>query len=48
MNSIIKEANFEFKDEYPLVLIIKNDGKITFKSEGYRIGTASLIYKTLE
>ncbi|MBP5613669.1 MAG: transglutaminase domain-containing protein [Bacteroidales bacterium] len=31
----------------PLVLIVRPDGKVTFKSEGYRIGTAELVFKSL-
>ncbi|MBQ2489324.1 MAG: transglutaminase domain-containing protein [Bacteroidales bacterium] len=31
----------------PLVLIVRSDGKVTFKSEGYRIGTAELVFKSL-
>ena len=32
----------------PLVLIVRPDGKVTFRSEGYRIGTAELIFKSLK
>ncbi len=48
MNKLLKEADIYFRDNYPLVFIIDNDGRITFKTEGYRIGTGELIYKSLK
>lgn len=47
MNAILKESNQEFNGNYPLVFIVNRQGDIVFKSEGYRIGTGELIYKSL-
>ena len=47
MNAILKESNQEFNGNYPLVFIVSRKGDIVFKSEGYRIGTGELIYKSL-
>ncbi len=47
MARLLKEADIYFRDNYPLVLIIDSEGRITFKTEGYRIGTGELIYKSL-
>ncbi|MDL2297153.1 redoxin domain-containing protein, partial [Bacteroidales bacterium OttesenSCG-928-E04] len=49
MNNIFKSTNqLEFKDNYPAVYIIEPNGKVIFKSEGYRIGTGELLYKSLK
>lgn len=48
LNNILKTNKIWFRDEYPLVLIIQPNGEITFKSEGYRIGTAELIFKSFK
>jgi hypothetical protein len=48
MDKVLKDADQYFRDNYPLVLIINKDGNIIFKTEGYRIGTGELIYKSLE
>lgn len=47
MNTILESTQQEFRDNYPLVYIIDPQGNITFKSEGYRIGTGELLYKSL-
>ncbi len=46
-NNIVTSTNQYFRDNYPLVFLIDNQGKIFFKTEGYRIGTGDLILKTL-
>lgn len=49
MNIVLKDIEItEFKDNYPLVIIISPEGTVTFKSEGYRIGTGELLYKSLK
>ena len=48
MSSMLKANNQEFRDNYPMVLIIDEKGTITFKTEGYRIGTGELLYKSLK
>jgi len=47
MNTILKETDQHFQDNYPLVFIVNQDGVIHFKSEGYRIDTGTLLYKSL-
>ncbi|MCK9339107.1 MAG: transglutaminase domain-containing protein [Bacteroidales bacterium] len=47
-NKIITDTDQYFRDNYPVVYLIKNDGMIIFKSEGYRIGTGNLILNTLK
>ncbi|MDR2979904.1 MAG: transglutaminase domain-containing protein [Bacteroidales bacterium] len=48
MNNILGSIKTEeFKGNYPLVFIISPDGKVTLKSEGYRIGTGELLLKSL-
>ncbi|MDR2084435.1 MAG: transglutaminase domain-containing protein [Bacteroidales bacterium] len=47
MNNILTTTEQEFRDNYPLVYIITPEGKLIFKTEGYRIGTGELIYKSL-
>lgn len=47
MKRIIKNMQGDFKGEYPLLLILNQDGVIIFKSEGYRIGAGELILKLL-
>lgn len=46
-NSIIEECDIYFRDNLPLVLVVDEKGNITFKSEGYRIGTGELLFKSL-
>lgn len=46
-NSIIEECDIYFRDNLPLVLVVDEKGDITFKSEGYRIGTGELLFKSL-
>lgn len=48
MNSILSSTNQEFRDNYPLIFIVNADGGLSFKTEGYRIGTGELIYKSLK
>ena len=48
MNSILEANQQQFRDNYPLVFIINTKGEITFKTEGYRIGTGELIFKSLK
>ncbi|MDD4847153.1 MAG: transglutaminase-like domain-containing protein [Bacteroidales bacterium] len=48
MNSILNSTNQEFRDNYPLIFIVNTDGGLIFKTEGYRIGTGELIYKSLQ
>lgn len=47
MNRILSSTNQSFVDNYPLVYIVDEKGGLIFKSEGYRIGTGELIYKSL-
>lgn len=44
---VLAESKQYFRDNYPLIFIADKEGNLVFKSEGYRIGTAELIYKTL-
>lgn len=44
---ILSDTKQYFRDNYPLIFIADKEGNLVFKSEGYRIGTAELIYKTL-
>lgn len=48
MNKLLKDTDQYFRDNYPLVLIVNEKGDITFKTEGYRIGTGELIFKSLQ
>lgn len=48
MKSILEKTEQEFRDNYPLIFIVNKDGSLTFKTEGYRIGTGELIYKSLD
>ncbi len=48
MNDILTSTKQNFVDNYPLVFIVNNNGELVFKSEGYRIGTGELIYKSLK
>ena len=48
INNIVTSTNQSFSDNYPLVYIVNTDGELVFKSEGYRIGTGELIYKSLK
>ena len=47
MKEILKSSKQEFGGNYPLIFIVNSKGELTFKSEGYRIGTGELIYKSL-
>ncbi|MCF0206593.1 MAG: transglutaminase domain-containing protein, partial [Bacteroidales bacterium] len=47
MNKILTDTKQQFRDNLPLIFIIDKDGNIVFRTEGYRIGTAELIYKSL-
>ena len=47
MEKILTDTKQQFNDNLPLIFIVEANGKITFRSDGYRIGTAELIYKSL-
>lgn len=42
-NNVLTHTKSTFTDNYPLVIFSDKDGKILFKSEGYRIGTSNEI-----
>lgn len=44
--NIIATTDQYFRDNYPVVFLINADGTITFKSEGYNIGTGNLILQS--
>lgn len=48
ISNIVTSTNQSFSDNYPLVYIVNTGGELVFKSEGYRIGTGELIYKSLK
>lgn len=47
MDKILSDTKQQYRDNPPLIFIIDSEGRITFRTEGYRIGTAELIYKSL-
>ena len=47
MEKILTDTKQQFNDNLPLIFVVETNGKITFRSDGYRIGTAELIYKSL-
>ena len=47
MEKILADTKQQYNDNPPLIFIVDENGKITFRSEGYRIGTAELIYKSI-
>jgi hypothetical protein len=47
MEKILTDTKQQFNDNLPLIFIVEANGKITFRSDGYRIGTAELIYKSM-
>ncbi len=47
MDKILRDTKQQYNDNPPLIFIINSNGKITFRSDGYRIGTAELIYKSI-
>jgi len=47
MKKILHDTKQQDGDNFPLVFIIDSDGRIVFKSEGYRIGMGELIYKNI-
>jgi len=47
LKKVLAESKQYFRDNYPLIFIADKEGNLVFKTEGYRIGTAELIYKTL-
>lgn len=47
MDSILTTTNQEFRENYPLVFIVDQQGELVFKTEGYRIGTGELLFKSL-
>jgi len=48
MNYILNTTKQDFREGYPLVFIVDKEGKLIFKSEGYRIGTGELLLKSLQ
>ena len=47
MDKILRDTKQEYNDNPPLIFIVDAEGRLTFRSDGYRIGTAELIYKEL-
>ena len=47
MDKILRDTKQQYNDNPPLIFIIDSNGKITFRSDGYRIGTAELVYKSI-
>ena len=47
MNYILTSTEQEFREEYPLVFIMNREGRLVFKSEGYRIGAGELLLRSL-
>lgn len=47
MEKILSDTKQEYNDNPPLIFIVDAEGRLTFRSDGYRIGTAELIYKEL-
>ncbi|MBQ5424195.1 MAG: hypothetical protein IIU33_03120, partial [Bacteroidales bacterium] len=47
MEKILSDTKQEYNDNPPLIFIVDAEGRLTFRSEGYRIGTAELIYKSI-
>ena len=43
LNNVLTHTKSTFTDNYPLVIFTDKEGKILFKSEGYRIGTSNQI-----
>ena len=47
MDKILHDTKQQYNDNPPLIFIVDAEGRLTFRSDGYRIGTAELIYKEL-
>ncbi len=47
MDKVLSDTKQQFAGNLPLIFIVAEKGEIIFHSEGYRIGTAELIYKVL-
>jgi hypothetical protein len=47
-SNIITSTDQYFRDNYPVVYIVTPEGELSFKSEGYRIGTGELIHRSLK
>ena len=47
LNNVLTHTKSTFSDNFPLVIFADKNGKILFKSEGYRIGTGSQILQKL-
>jgi hypothetical protein len=47
MDKILRDTKQQHNDNPPLIFIVDAEGRLTFRSDGYRIGTAELIYKEL-
>lgn len=46
LKNALSTIKSNFKNDFPLVLLINNQGEVIYKSEGYHIGTASQILLT--
>ncbi len=44
---VLKATNFDFSNNYPLLLFVTADGKIVFLSQGYRIGSGESLLKVI-
>ena len=47
LNNVLTHTKSTFSDSYPLVIFADKEGKILFKSEGYRIGTSNQILQKM-
>lgn len=47
LNQIIKETKLDFKNNFPLLLLITKKGEIVYLSEGYIIGVGENLIKTI-
>lgn len=47
LKQVIKATNKDLKDNFPILLLITNEGEIVFLSEGYRIGAGENLIKTI-
>ncbi|MBR5984409.1 MAG: transglutaminase domain-containing protein [Bacteroidales bacterium] len=47
LEKILADTKQQYNDNPPLIFLIDKNGKIFFRSDGYRIGTAELIFKSL-
>ncbi len=47
INKILSASGLYFRDNFPLIFIVNNKGEVIFHSQGYKIGTADFLYKSL-